>query len=298
MYGVGQYLKNGKMTEFKIRPATADEFATAVDWAAAEGWNPGLDDLGPFHGTDPQGFVMGFLDESPVSSISVVKYPGDFGFLGFYIVHPDHRGNGLGIQTWDAGMAYLKGCIVGLDGVVQQQDNYRKSGFILAGRNIRHTGVPEPLGADTPGLDIRPVQPDDLDRVSAFDAHHFPVRRDAFIRPWMSPDASDSRRSLIALRDGEIAGTVTVRTCRTGHKIGPLFADDERAAAALFDAVIAMLPGNTDVSLDTPEDNAAAVGIAVRAGLSPVFETARMYRGADPDLPIERIFGVTTFELG
>jgi hypothetical protein len=36
----------------------------------------------------------------------------------------------------------------------------------------------------------------------------------------------------------------------------------------------------------------------VRHGLVPVFETARMYSGAIPDEPVERIYGVTTFELG
>ena len=34
-------------------------------------------------------------------------------------------------------------------------------------------------------------------------------------------------------------------------------------------------------------------------GLAPVFETARMYTGAIPPLlRLERVFGVTTFELG
>lgn len=286
------------MPDFTIRPVHADEFRTAVDWAAAEGWNPGLDDLAPFHGADPEGFIMGFLDGAPVSSISVVKYPDGFGFLGFYIVHPDVRGQGYGIRTWDAGMAYLAGCTVGLDGVVAQQDNYRKSGFVLAGRNIRHTGIPEPLGADASGLDLHAVQAGDLDRACAFDARHFAVRRDAFISAWMAPDASDSRQSLIAIRNGEIAGAATVRACRAGYKIGPLFADDQGVAAALFDAVVDRLPDGVDVSLDTPEDNKAAVEIAVHAGLAPVFETARMYRGDDPGLPLSRIFGVTTFELG
>ncbi|MCG8376259.1 MAG: hypothetical protein MI702_07235 [Chlorobiales bacterium] len=29
-----------------------------------------------------------------------------------------------------------------------------------------------------------------------------------------------------------------------------------------------------------------------------VFKTARMYKGVTPELPVERIFGITTFELG
>jgi len=32
--------------------------------------------------------------------------------------------------------------------------------------------------------------------------------------------------------------------------------------------------------------------------LAPVFETARMYTGAIRPLALERVFGVTTFELG
>jgi hypothetical protein len=32
--------------------------------------------------------------------------------------------------------------------------------------------------------------------------------------------------------------------------------------------------------------------------LTQRFETARMYKGPAPSLPLERIFGVTTFELG
>ena len=52
------------------------------------------------------------------------------------------------------------------------------------------------------------------------------------------------------------------------------------------------------VFLDLPEPNQAAVQLATRYGLSPVFETARMYRGATPDLPLSRTYGISTFELG
>jgi len=32
--------------------------------------------------------------------------------------------------------------------------------------------------------------------------------------------------------------------------------------------------------------------------MKPVFETARMYTGCAPALPLARAFGVTSFELG
>jgi hypothetical protein len=88
-----------------------------------------------------------------------------------------------------------------------------------------------------------------------------------------------------------------LRACRVGFKIGPLFADTPAIARALFTAAAAEA-GGAPLSIDVPEPNAMAVDLASQFGLAPVFETARMYRGPAPDLPLERIYGVTTLELG
>ena len=42
---------------FTIRPMRADEIALSVDWAAAEGWNPGLNDAPCFATVDAAGSV-------------------------------------------------------------------------------------------------------------------------------------------------------------------------------------------------------------------------------------------------
>ena len=286
------------MSGLEIGAATAEEFAVAVDWAAAEGWNPGLGDLAPFLAVDPRGFFIGYLDGRPVTSISVVRYGKSFGFLGFYIVRPEHRGSGIGLATWNHGMAYLAECTtVGLDGVVAQQDNYRKSGFVPAGRNVRHRGVPALPASGRHAVAIRAVTAGDLPAVRHYDRVFFPAPRDSFINIWAKPDSLARRTARIAAADGELVGYGVIRACRSGHKIGPLFADDAATAEALFLDLCRTVPGE-EVSLDTPEDNRAAVGLATRFGLAPVFETARMYRGPAPDLPIHRTYGITTFELG
>ncbi len=112
-----------------------------MTWAAAEGWNPGLHDAGCFHAADRDGFLVGLLGTVPVATVSVVRYGATFGFLGLYIVQPAYRGLGYGMRIWTAGLAYLAGRNIGLDGVVAQQDNYRKSGFTFAYRNIRYRGT-------------------------------------------------------------------------------------------------------------------------------------------------------------
>ena len=90
-----------------IRPMSRADLDVALRWARDEGWNPGLDDAGPFFAQDPGGFLMGWLGTVRVGCISVVKYGADFAFLGLYIVHPAHRRKGLGKAIWDAGMADL-----------------------------------------------------------------------------------------------------------------------------------------------------------------------------------------------
>ena len=128
----------------------------------------------------------------------------------------------------------------------------------------------------------------------AYDRPFFPAARDAFLRCWLQPV---ERKGLALIEDGAVRGYGVVRPCRRGFKIGPLFADSDDGADLLFRALAARAKGE-EVFLDCPEPNRPATDLAARYGLSPVFETARMYRGAAPDLPLARIYGITTFELG
>lgn len=113
-------------------------------------------------------------------------------------------------------MARLNGRNVGLDGVVAQQPNYRRSGFRPAWTTMRYEGRP-PAGL--------PVPP----------------------------------------------GTVLV------------------GARSIPDNLVA---------IDVPDINPAAVRLAEELGLSPSFETARMYTGPSPDVDHTGLFGITSLELG
>ncbi len=283
---------------FTIRPALPEEFATALDWAAAEGWNPGLDDLAAFYAADPRGFWMAWREGAPASCISVVRISASFGFLGFYIARPEVRGTGCGLAIWEAGMHYLGERTVGLDGVPAQQDAYRRSGFERVGRNLRFTGVPAASPEAPAGIEIRAPGQGDLPAILALDRACYGAPRDRFATGWLLPAPGVRRWSLAAFRDGALVGVGTIRACREGCKIGPLFALEDAAAHGLFAALCALAPGGAAISLDVPEANAPAVALAEAAGLAPVFETARMYRGEAPDLPIGWTWGVTTFELG
>lgn len=279
---------------FQIAVASANDVARMADWAAAEGWNPGLSDSIAFQAADPDGFLIGRLDGEPAGCISVVRYGEAFGFLGFYIMTPKARGQGYGIRLWRAGMKHLAGRLVGLDGVPAQQDNYRKSGFALAWRNIRYQGVPGSVGSPPKGVALVDVRDLPFDRLAAYDRRFFREHREAFLSLWL---ALPGHFGLAALRQGALEGFGVVRQCREGFKIGPLYAATPDIAAALAGALARHAAGQP-VALDVPEPHADAVALAQAMGLAPAFETARMYTGPEPAIDRAGLYGITTFELG
>jgi len=280
--------------DITVRTLRRDEMPLVVELAAREGWNPGLHDAACFHAADPGGFLVAEHRGQAVGCIGAVSYAGRFGFIGLYIVAPDWRGRGVGRRLWAKGMARLAGQVVGLDGVPAQQDNYRKSGFKLAWQNIRFAGVAR-RGARTQEAPIAALGVVDFATLCADDRRVFPAPRDAFLRAWIAmPDAT----GLAWVEQGRLCGWGVIRRCREGHKIGPLVADHPSIASALHAALCDSVPEGDTVFLDVPVPNADAMALAQSLGLRSVFETARMYAGPAPACELQRVYGITTFELG
>src|ERR1700733_12235582 len=280
------------MNGLRIRLMRPDEISIAVNWAAAEGWNPGLADDACFAAGDPEGFFIGELDGAPVATVSCVNCGASFAFLGFYIVREDLRGRGYGLRIWDAAIAHAGPRVIGLDGVVAQQQNYRKSGFELAYANVRYSGTVATRDAPRAGVIALAEVP--LAAVEAYDATVFPAPRPAFLRAWIG---SPGHVGWALMREGGLVGWGVGRPCRRGWKSGPLVADARATAEVVLSALLASVGGG-EIFLDVPSINRDAVALARDLGLAPVFETARMYTGVVPRSRIERVFGVTPFELG
>ena len=280
----------------QIREMRSDEIGLAIDWAAQEGWNPGLDDLASFAAADSQGFLIGLIDDKPAAVISAVRYGSGFAFVGCYIVAPQFRGRGYGWAIWQAAMHRLDGRNIGLDGVVAQQENYRRCGFRLAHRNIRFAGKAGRVSATLPAsVSIETIQSQALASIDRYDRDFFADDRSAFLRAWIAQPRAIGQ---VVKQAGAIVGYGLLRPCRNGYKIGPLFADAPEFAEMLFARLGEAVPVGSDVYLDVPATNREAVSLAERHGLTPVFETARMYTRGEPDISIVRTYGITTFELG
>ena len=274
-----------------IRTLSLQELTVLVDWAAVEGWNPGLEDAAMFQAADPEGFIGAFVGNEMVAAISAVAYGGEFGFIGLYICRPDKRGKGFGKAVWNAGMKRLAGRTVGLDGVAEQQANYRRKGFSPAYETIRYSGRKggPPVKADG----LRTVKTELVPDIIAYDAHCFPAPRRAFLRRWLQPP----HHALAVITSLGTTGYAVARSCRNGFKIGPLFADDIGVALHLLEGLAGACEGG-DLHIDVPAAKVDFIAALEAGGFSPTFTTTRMYKGPPPKLGPHRIFGVTTLELG
>jgi GNAT superfamily N-acetyltransferase len=288
-------------SELSIRNMTRAEVNELVDWAAAEGWNPGLHDADLFWATDAEAFIAADFHDQLIGGGAITSYEGEYGFMGFFIVRPEYRGRGLGNTIWQARLKRLihrlrPGATIGMDGVFTMQDYYARGGFVFSHRNLRFCAELPWRAANPPiksehivSLDVVPFH-----QVLEYDRSCFPAGRTTFLKGWI---AQDDALALGYQRDDELHGYGVIRRCREGCKIGPLFADDSEVASALYTQLAEFAMGGP-LFLDAPENNPAAMALVHGEGMSEVFGCARMYLGPPPKLAHDRIFGVTTFELG
>ncbi len=166
-----------------IRNMTRPELDELVDWAAREGWNPGLHDAELFWATDPAAFIAASRGGELIGGGAITSYNGEFGFMGFFIVRPEYRGQGLGDTLWHARrerlLARLRpGASIGMDGVFAMQDYYAKGGFVFSHRNMRFRAdlTARPTTSQVDGQDIVPLASFPFDQVVDYDRTCFPPR--------------------------------------------------------------------------------------------------------------------------
>lgn len=277
---------------YTIRRMRADELAIAIAWAAQEGWNPGIHDAKSFYAADPNGFFVGEINNEVIAVGSAVIYDEHFAFCGLYIVKPEYRGQGYGIELTRARLQYLAPRNAGIDGVVENISIYERIGYRLAYHNVRFQGIAASTSHNTHA--ICPLNEISFADIETYDRQCFPALRSTFLHAWITqPDAL----ALGFVENGHLLGYGVRRRCIEGHKIGPLFADDYRIAEQLFLALQQDIQEDA-IFLDIAEINPAAEELVVRHKMEPVFSTGRMYLKGQPELAYDKLFGITTFELG
>ena len=264
-------IKTGRFT-LQLHPSRAD-WHEIEGWMLEEGWDPGFGDAQTVTALDPGALVIGLLDGTPVSAISVLRISGLCAMVGNYLVRRGYRGRSFGLATWRAALPHAGDRVIGLDAVPDRIGTYESAGFTTAHSTIGYHGT---IRAARHGekRSVRPIEPGDRAAITRLDAACSPFERSAFLAVWI---AADSTRTLVHHEpDGEITGFGAIRPSRAGYRIGPLIAQHEHAAGALFDALTAPHPGE-QVVVNCPEPNTAGRELARDRGLMRASHTVRMY---------------------
>lgn len=284
----------------KVRMMTLADLKIVLGWAKREGWNPVKYQVEALYAADPRGYLILEVDNKPIASLACVRHSPNFAFLGMYIVDPEYRGMGFGKRLWDVAMASLKGFrYVGLDGVLQQVPNYRKSGFAPAHTNTRWQGI-------SPAKDFLEKIQDEIKmpitkdipftRLVDYDARVFSTPRTAFLKEWIKKPES---HVLAAIDDGVLKGYGVVSACERGHKIAPLYADDPIIAKKIQAALMQCVGSQASVHWDVPEVNLHSEALAKLFGFTKDFNTLRMYYDGDqPPIDNSCTFALSSLEIG
>ncbi len=281
-----------------IRQMSQPEQRQLLDWAALEGWNPGLNDADLFWNLDPDGFMAVEVENKLAGGGAVIRHNSMFGFMGLFIVDKQFRGRKLGSKLWVARKEKLQSRLapeatIGLDGVDEMVPFYERGGFR---QFTRHRRFEFNSTDSTPDLDscLTELANIDFSEVEDLDEGCFPGNRHAFLRNWIE---QENAIGLGFVEKDRLRGYGLMRPCLSGWKVGPLIAEEANIANRLWTGLARHGEGNS-MFIDSPDDNPAAMDLCKSFSMTEVFGCQRMYLGHPPELDHAKIFGITTLEVG
>ena len=299
-----------------IRPLSPADIPTVTAWARQEGFAPGEGDVAIYRQTDRQGVWVGWLAGEPVGCIAGVRYDAAYGFIGLFLVVPQQRGKGYGVELWRHALGHLEDVpCIGLEAALDRVEDYGGWGFQPASPTTRWQ---RPGGGAQPGiLEGRSPQGEGFSSqgsepswclltgeaipeaaVQRFDAQREASPRPHFLHQWLHHPAGTVHALLD--REGTCHGFGRIRPCLLkdgdGWRIGPAVADHPTAARALLEGLLQRHPGT--VLIDVPGANPEAGAVLQTLGFDPLSQTLRMYRGEVPRGSLADVYGLACLELG
>lgn len=296
---------------YQIRAMTDGDRLLVTQWAQAEGFCPGIGDVGIYCDTDRSGVWIGEWDGEPVGCIAGIRYDRHYGFIGLFLVKPAYRGRGFGVALWQQAIAHLADvACVGLEAALQRVEDYQQWGFEPAYYTRRYQLPPADRRwciRPSFALDLPPgyqlIAGSELTTatVQAYDARHEATPRPLFLREWL--ERPEGKVMVILDETGDCRGYGRIRPClmpdgamAQGWRLGPLMADSALLAGALLDTLLSDRQGA--VLVDVPEVNKDALYLLEERGFELALLNLRMYKGPAPQLPLEDVYGLACLELG
>ncbi len=250
---------------------------------------------------------MGWLGNTPIGCIAGVRYNASYGFIGLFLVIPDQRGNGYGVELWKHALNHLIDLpCIGLEAALDRVSDYSQWGFKHSSVTTRWQCIGNGDSSfnfitehiDLEGLMILEDKDIPSNVVQSYDAMREPSPRPHFLADWLNHPAG----KVLALVDanGRCHGFGRIRPCLLkegeGWRIGPLLADTPKLAGLLLIHLLRKHSGV--ILLDTPGLNPFVKALLDTLGFEKLSNTIRMYKGDQPPINMHDVYGLACLELG
>ncbi len=289
-----------------IKPLCEADIDFVTEISRKEGFAPGVGDLDIYKNTDKQGLWVGWLNDNPIGCIAGVRYNENYGFLGLFLVIEKYRGRGFGLQLWKKALDHLNDLpCVGLEAAPERIADYTNWGFTITSNTTRWQWLGDgKLLQENLSIedlhDFRFVEGPSIpsNAVEKFDETRENTPRPHFLSNWLNHPAG----KVIAVIDNEglCHGFGRIRPCLLksgdGWRIGPLMADTPKLLKILLKKLIDSHPGL--IIIDAPGLNNSASELFTDLGFESESETFRMYKGYQPPVSMNDVYGLACLELG
>ena len=251
-----------------------DDVDAALGLSAAEGWNQSADDWRRLLRLEPDGCFAARSGGRLIGTVTTTTYGRSVAWVGMMVIHPDHRGQGIGAALMRTALDHLSRlgiASVKLDATPAGRPLYESLGFAVEAELERwqgraNAGVTRTLTAASGDIDALT----ELDR-SAFGADRSRLLELLVAEALGDPLVAESRAN-------SSNGFALARRARVATYIGPVIAETARVAEGLLDGMITRLAG-AEVCLDLHLGGQLNRDMLARRELSKRRELTRMAFG-------------------
>ncbi|KAG0172821.1 hypothetical protein DFQ30_009630 [Apophysomyces sp. BC1015] len=298
------------------KPCTAGSFEHFYRWPILEKWNPWLDEveLKLYLQTDPKGFLVASVPDqeggdTAVSIIAAIRY-GQGGWIGLYVTLPEHRCRGYGSFIFKQALAHLgKADSIGLDAVPDKVEHYKKFGFTTMSwecQRRRSGSVESFLASHKRALGVVNIAETPPDQLLDFDLRCSGFTRPEFFSNWIKLHSDSNERFGVAIvENGQIRAFGCARPTTDGYQVGPLYASSRQQALAILVELAYRVSSSPHarnstqtLSVSVCQANTEASSLFDELGWGKVFSVYRMWKGKEPKVNVDEIYGVLASEVG
>ncbi len=279
-----------------VRPMTTVDIPLGLKLARQAGWNQIESDWRRFLAVQPDGCFVGQLDGAAVATTAAFIF-GPVAWIAMVLVDIDSRRKGVATTLLKHALDFLdqQGVkTVRLDATAAGQPVYEKLGFVPEYALTRYMGTvqPSPSPSDLTLPPVAIINPQ-LKEIAAFDCRMTATPREKMLAR-LFKEAPDLMR--VVYHESQLEGYVTGRRGANATLIGPCIATTHAGPALLGDALSRC--AGQPVFIDVPRDNAPAIEIVEKSGLTAQRHFTRMCRGVRIQDRVDAIWASSGPEKG